>query len=299
MTHYSIKDLENLSGIKAHTIRIWEKRYHLLDPERTDTNIRYYSNDDLRRILNVALLVKNGFKISKVAKFDNAKLQSEVIRQNKNLVDPEKNMDQLLFHTVNMDILGFEQLFNKMIQENGFSKTMEQVIFPFFERIGILWQAGTIFVSQEHFVSNLVRNQLIIEAAKFDNQSADRTMLFFLHEEEMHELGLLYFSYLAAQNGFRSIYLGQNVPFGDLTNLMKNNEFDFICTTFIQAIEKPALEKYLTMLSLISPENKILVAGRQIAIQKPKLPPNTFIIKNNHDFAKRLHLNTEINSEKM
>lgn len=288
MTHYSIKDLENLSGIKAHTIRIWERRYQLLDPERTDTNIRYYSNDDLRRILNVALLVKNGYKISNVANFDNDKLHGEVIRQNKNLVDPEKNIDQLLIHTVNMDILGFEQLLNKIILENGFSKTIEQVIFPFFERIGILWQAGTIFVAQEHFVSNLVRNHLIIEAAKFDNQLANQTMLFYLPEDEMHELGLLYFSFLAAKNGFRYIYLGQNVPFDDLNKILMNNEYDYICTTFIQAIEKTELEKYLAMLSLIAPKNKILIAGRQIAIHKPKLPPNIFVIKNNADFTKRI-----------
>ena len=109
MTHYSIKDLEYLSGIKAHTIRIWEKRYQLLEPQRSETNIRSYSNDDVRRILNVAMLVKNGYKISNVALFDEVKLQTEVLRQNKNLVDPEKNIDTLLLHTVHMDTLELEQ----------------------------------------------------------------------------------------------------------------------------------------------------------------------------------------------
>ncbi len=288
MTHYSIKDLEYLSGIKAHTIRIWEKRYQLLDPNRSDTNIRFYTDDDVRRILNVAMLIKNGYKISNVASFDDAKLQSEVLRQNKNLQDPEKNIDQLLFHTVNLDTFGFEQLLKKIIQENGFSKTILHVIFPFFERIGLLWQAGSIFVAHEHFVSNLIRNHLIVEAAKFDNHLSEKKMLFFLKEEELHELGLLYFNFLAAENGFRCIYLGQSLPFGDLANLLRSTEFNFVCTTFINAIEKPKLEQYLANLSLTFTKNKILIAGRQIAIHTPKLPLNVSVIKNNNDFIRRI-----------
>jgi len=288
MIHYSIKDLEYLSGIKAHTIRIWEKRYQLLDPERSDTNIRSYSNEDVRRILNVAMLVKNGYKISNVALFDESKLQTEVLRQSKNLLDPEKNIDNLILHTVNMDTLGLEQILNRIIQKHGFSKVMENVIFPFFERIGVLWQAGSIYVSHEHFVSNLIRNRLILEASKFDNSLSERTMLFFLREEEMHELGLLYFNLLAAENGFKCIYLGQSLPFIDLTNLLKSNKFDFICTTFIQAIEKPELEEFLVNLSTLFNKHRILIAGRQIAIHKPNLPSNVVVIKNNNDFIKKV-----------
>ncbi|MBW8333642.1 MAG: MerR family transcriptional regulator [Prolixibacteraceae bacterium] len=288
MTHYSIKDLEHLSGIKAHTIRIWEKRYQLLDPNRSDTNIRSYTDDDVRRILNVSMLIKNGYKISNVAAFDDAKLQEEVLRQNKTLLDPEKNIDQLLFHTVNLDTFGFEQLLKKIIQENGFSKTIQNVIFPFFERIGLLWQAGSIFVAHEHFVSNLIRNHLIVETAKFDNHLSEKKVLFFLREEELHELGLLYFNFLAAENGFRCIYLGQSLPFSDLASLLRSTEFDFVCTTFINVIEKPELELYLANLSLIFNKNKILIAGRQIAIHKPKLPSNVAVIKNNKDFIRRI-----------
>ncbi|MDP3435538.1 MAG: MerR family transcriptional regulator, partial [Bacteroidota bacterium] len=255
MTHYSIKDLEYLSGIKAHTIRIWEKRYQLLDPNRSDTNIRSYTDDDVRRILNVSMLIKNGYKISNVAAFDDAKLQEEVLRQNKTLLDPEKNIDQLLFHTVNLDTFGFEQLLKKIIQENGFSKTIQNVIFPFFERIGLLWQAGSIFVAHEHFVSNLIRNHLIVETAKFDNHLSEKKILFFLREEELHELGLLYFNFLAAENGFRCIYLGQSLPFSDLASLLRSTEFNFVCTTFINAIEKPELEQYLANLSLTFNKN--------------------------------------------
>lgn len=288
MTLYSIKDLEHLSGIKAHTIRIWEKRYQLLDPNRSDTNIRSYSDNDVRRILNVAMLIKNGYKISVVAAYNEGKLQAEVLRINRNLNDPEKNIDQLLFQTVNLDSFGFELLLDKIILENGFSRTIENVIFPFFERIGILWQAGSIFTTHEHFVSNLIRSRLIRETGKFENEESAKTVLFFLRENEWHELGLLYFNFLAAQAGLRCVYLGQSLPFGDLANLLINNEFDFICTSFIHAIEKPELEQYLANLSLVFNRNKILIVGRQIGIHKPKLPSNIVVIKNSNDFIRKI-----------
>lgn len=288
MTLYSIKDLEYLSGIKAHTIRIWEKRFRLLDPNRSNTNIRSYSDDDVRRILNVAMLVKNGYKISAVALFDEAKLQSEVLRINHNLTDPKKNIDQLLFQTVNLDTFGFEQLLDEIISEYGFSKTIQQVIFPFFERIGILWQTGSIFTAHEHFISNLIRNRLIRETGKLVSHESAKTILFFLRENEWHEIGLLYSNYLAAEAGLRCVYLGQSLPFGDLANLLINIEFDFVCTSFISAIEKPEFEQYLANLSLVFNKNKILIAGRQVAIHKPKLPPNVVVIKNSNDFLRRI-----------
>jgi len=288
MSLYSIKDLEYFSGIKAHTIRIWEKRYALLDPNRTDTNIRSYSDEDVRRILNVAMLVKNGYKISNVASFDQEKLQAEVIRINKNSTEPAKNIDQLLFQTVNLNTFGFEQLLDRIISELGFSKTILDVIFPFFDKIGILWQTGSIFAAHEHFVSNLIRNRVIRETGRFEINDSARSVLFFLREDEWHELGLLYFNYLAAQGGLRCVYLGQSLPFEDLSNLLAASEFDFVCTSFIQAIEKPELERYLRNLSLVFNRNKILIAGRQINIQKPKLPSNVSVIKNPNDFIRRI-----------
>jgi len=288
MTFYSIKDLEHLSGIKAHTIRIWEKRYGLLDPDRSDTNIRSYSDKDVRRILNVAMLVKNGYKISAVALFDEQRLQLEVIRINRNSTEPDKNIDQLLFLTVNLDTFGFETLMNLIISQNGFKKTIEQVVFPFFERIGILWQTGSIFTAHEHFVSNLIRNRLIREIGNFESNESAKSVLFFLRNDEWHELGLLYFNYLAAEAGLRCVYLGQSLPFEDLSNLLTAQKYDFVCTSFIQAIEKAELEQYLANLSFVFNQNKILIAGRQIGLNKPKLPSNMVVVKNSNDFIRRI-----------
>jgi len=288
VTLYSIKDLEYLSGIKAHTIRMWEKRYHLLNPSRTDTNIRSYTDNDVRRILNVALLIKNGYKISNIAALEETRLQSEVLRFNKNLNDQEKNIDQLLFHTVNLDVAGFEQLLDQIILELGFSKSILQVVFPFLERIGTLWQTGSIFVAHEHFVSNLIRQRIISETARLSRNDSSGSILFFLRENEMHELGLLFFNYLAAQEGFRSVYLGQSLPFSDLSSFLMNSEFKFVCTSFTQAIEKSEIEQYLANLSHVFNRNKILIAGRQISLLKPKLPSNVVVVKNSNDFVRRI-----------
>lgn len=288
VTLYSIKDLEYLSGIKAHTIRMWEKRYHLLNPSRTDTNIRSYTDNDVRRILNVALLIKNGYKISNIAALEEIRLQSEVLRFNKNLNDQEKNIDQLLFHTVNLDVAGFEQLLDQIILELGFSKSILQVVFPFLERIGTLWQTGSIFVAHEHFVSNLIRQRIISETARLSRNDSSGRILFFLRENEMHELGLLFFNYLAAQEGFRSVYLGQSLPFSDLSSFLMNSEFKFVCTSFTQAIEKSEMEQYLANLSHVFNRNKILIAGRQISLLKPKLPSNVVVVKNSNDFVRRI-----------
>jgi DNA-binding transcriptional MerR regulator len=288
MTFYSIKDLEYLSGIKAHTIRIWEKRYHLLSPIRSDTNIRSYSDDDVRKILNVAMLIKNGYKISNIASFESEKLHSEVLRINRNLVDPEENIDQLLYYTVNLDTFGFEDLLDKIIVDFGFSKTIQQVVFPLFQRIGVLWQAGSIFAAHEHFISILIRNRLIRETGNHKCKESAKSVLFFLRENELHEMGLLFFNFLAAEAGFHCVYLGQSLPFGDLANLLINSRFDYICTSFINAIEKPELEQYLANLSLVFNSDKILIAGRQIAIHKPKLPSNVVIIKTPDDFVRKI-----------
>lgn len=288
MTLYSIKDLEYLSGIKAHTIRIWEKRYGLLDPNRTETNIRSYSDDDVRKILNVALLVKNGYKISNVATFDNSKIQTEVLRINNNSNDPDKSIDQLVFYTLNFEVFEFERFLDKTILKNGFSRTMQNVIFPFFERVGILWQTGSIFAAHEHFVSNLIRNRLIREIGKFQIQESAPKALFFLRENEMHEIGLLYSNFLAAESGLHCIYLGQSLPFADLANLVVNSNFDFVVTSFVNAIEKPELEQYLANLSFVFNRNKILVSGRQITIHKPTLPGNVQVVKNSNEFVRKI-----------
>ncbi len=286
---YSIKDLEVLSGVKAHTIRIWEKRYNLLSPGRTDTNIRYYSDTDLRRILNVSLLVNSGFKISKVAKLDEQKIKNSVIEITENKTSESDYVDRLILHMLNFDNIGFYNFTNEIIKQKGFEDAVLKVFFALFERIGTYWQVGTIFPAQEHYVTSILRQKLIAEIDKlgFENRNGS-TILFFLPEGELHEMSLLFYSYLAQKNGYNVIYLGQYVPFEDLAKVQTHIKIDYVFTAFINAIPKEELENYLVELKETFQHQKVFVTGWQIQHNNPVLPRSVKIIQDYKDFNKYL-----------
>ena len=216
MTRFTIKDLENLSGIKAHTIRIWEQRYSFLRPGRTHSNIRYYSNDDLKTILNISILNKYGFKISHINKMSAADVQARVAGLNIAGAQEERVVNELIQKMVDLDTAGFEKIMEKQITANGIEKTIIKTIFPFFERIGILWQTGNINPAQEHLTTNIIRQKLIvgIDEAK-PLIRVNKSFLLFLPERELHELGLLLVYYLLKKRGVNVFYIGANVPLKD------------------------------------------------------------------------------------
>ncbi len=286
---YSIKDLEVLSGVKAHTIRIWEKRYSLLTPSRTDTNIRYYSDSDLRRILNVSLLVNNGFKISKVAKLDDQKIKNSVIEITQSKTSESDYVDQLILYMLDFDNIGFYNFVNEIIVKRGFEDAVLKVFFALFERIGTYWQVGTIFPAQEHYVTSILRQKLIAETDKlgFENRNGS-TMLFFLPEGELHEMSLLFYSYLAQKNGYNVIYLGQYVPFEDLAKVQTHIKIDYVFTAFINAVPKDDLENYLIKLKETFQHQKVFITGWQVQVNNPTLPRSVKIIQDYKDFYKYL-----------
>nr|WP_319569678.1 MerR family transcriptional regulator [uncultured Draconibacterium sp.] len=286
---YSIKDLETLSGIKAHTIRIWEKRYDLLKPERTDTNIRYYTDDDLKRMLNVSLLVRNGYKISKVAAWKEDDIKQTVLDVAKTKKSEEGYVDQLLLFMVNFDNVGFAALVNEIIKKYGLEEAMQNLFFALFERIGTFWQVGSIFPAQEHYITSFIRQKIItaIDEHGIIN-SKEKTILFFLPEEELHELSLLFYSYLAIKSGYNIIYLGQFVPFADLEKIRLHVKLDFIFTAFISPIQKEDLENYLGKLKELYQHQKVFITGWQIKEHAPKLPRNFKVVKDYREFKKYL-----------
>ncbi len=286
---YSIKDLEVLSGIKAHTIRIWEKRYRLLIPDRTDTNIRYYSDEDLRKILNVSLLVNNGFKISKVAKMTSEDVAKNVLSVTKSKNSESDYIERLMLFMLNFDNKGFIGLSNEIISRLGFEDAMVNVFFHLFQRIGTYWQVGSIFPAQEHYVTNIFRQKLIVEIDKLEQvEKKDSTILFFLHHNELHEMSLLFYSYLAQKSGFNVIYLGQFVPIEDLARIQKHVKIDYVFTAFINAYPKEELENYLQDLKDIFQHQKIFVTGWQIQTFNPELPRNVKVVSHYRDFKKFL-----------
>jgi MerR family transcriptional regulator, light-induced transcriptional regulator len=288
---YSIKDLEVLSGIKAHTIRIWEKRYNLLEPDRTDTNIRMYSDNDLRRLLNIAFLVNHGFRISKVCEMDDAKIAHEIINLQQTTPDDETFLERMTVHMINFDGLSFTRLIKDVIEMYGFDEAVKRFFFPFFEKIGIFWQVGSIFPAQEHYISNLFRQKLIAEIDNLGPGTPDQEiMLFYLHEDEMHELSLLYYSYLARKKGFQIYYLGQNIPMDDLKRLGKMERIKYVFTVFINSIEAEELEKYLFDLREIFSNHKVLISGLQLKQHRPKIPSGFSIIESYKDFEKMVSI---------
>lgn len=216
MNAFTIKDLENLSGIKAHTIRIWEQRYHFLKPKRTTTNIRYYSNDELKTILNIALLNKYGFKISHIDRMQPDEIREKILSLGDVKARQERVLNELVQEMAELEIEKFERVIANYITAEGMERTIIQIIFPFLERIGILWQTGHINPAQEHLVTNIIRNQLIvaIESAA-PAIKTDTCFLLYLPEGEHHELGLLFMNYLLKSRGAQTIYLGANVPLKD------------------------------------------------------------------------------------
>ena len=222
MNVFTIKDLENLSGIKAHTIRIWEQRYHFLKPCRTDTNIRYYCNQELKTILNISLLNKNGFKISHIDKMSQQELNERLVSLSCNEARQERAVNELITHMIDLNICSFEQLLDRTIGLTGIDRTINQVIFPFLHRIGILWLTSHIHPAQEHLVTNIIRQKLIVGIEGIvPVRQVDKTILLFLPEGEHHELGLLYVYYLLKNRGVKVIYLGADMPLKDIEFVCK------------------------------------------------------------------------------
>ena len=284
---YSIKDLETLSGIKAHTIRIWEKRYELLSPERTDTNIRYYTDDDLKRMLNVSLLVRNGYKISKVAAWQDETIKQTVLDVASSKKTEQSYVEQLLLYMVNFDNIGFQHLANEIIGKFGIEDAIQNVFFGLFERIGTFWQVGSIFPAQEHHVSSIIRQKVIAAIDELGPQSKKgKNILFYLPENELHELSLLFYSYLAAKSGYNVIYLGQFVPFDDLQKMQSHVQLDYIFTAFISPVQKDYLETYLNNLKEVYQHQKVFITGGQIREHEPKLPRNFKAVKDYREFKK-------------
>lgn len=276
MASYSIKDLEELSGIKAHTIRIWEKRYGIVIPERTDTNIRLYSDEDLKKLLNISILNRHGLKISRLSKLTLSELREKVIYISRESADSKTQIENLIISMLELDEWKFDKILSDSIIKIGFEETLVQIMHPFFEKIGLLWQTGSINPAQEHFVSNLLRQKLIVAIdgqSPVTNHDAPAFILF-LHEKELHELGLLFYSYLLKKKGIKVIYLGQAVPFDDLKVITRIQKARYFLTSFTTGISEKALKDYLTNMSESFSGQTIFFTGYQVDKINGNLPGN-------------------------
>lgn len=263
MGEYKIKDLETLTGIKAHTIRIWEKRYNLLEPSRTDTNLRVYNDRDLQDILLINLLNKNGYKISKIADLTRAE---RVSRAEKIQVydSPDTGINKLIYSLIEIDELAFDEIMSKLIQEHGIEGAFSNFIVPFLERIGVMWLTNSISVAQEHFISMLIRQRLITEIDKIQSprESYYKTALLYLPENEWHEIGLLYYYYVIKKNGWRVFYLGQSTPVEGVKEICQKKNIDLIVSAWVSTFDKELVHAHFKEIRSFY-RGKMAVGGAQ------------------------------------
>ncbi len=274
MSQYSIKELEELSGIKAHTIRIWEKRYRIVSPQRTSTNIRFYSDDDLKKIITVSQLNNHGVKISKIAKLSQEELFGQMTELSKNQTDSQLHIDRLVVAMIDLDEENFESILIELIRQFGLEKTILEVAYPFLEKIGVLWLTGNINPVQEHFITNLLRQKILVA---IDNLPLARkgspSILLFLPDEELHELGLLFYYYITKKAGYRAFYMGQRVPYQDVRWFCQNQKPLAMITAITTSPAPSFVEDYLNRLCTENPTVSVLATGhvlRQIALKIPQ-----------------------------
>ena len=287
MSTYFIKDLEKLSGIKAHTIRIWEKRYEIVQPKRTETNIRYYSNEDLKKILNVSILNRNGMKISTISRIDDTEIEQNVLDLNKLEDDYLSYIENLILAMIDLDEERFERIISHLVTRIGFQQTLIKVIHPFFNKIGVLWLTGSINPAQEHFVSNLIRQKLIVAVDGLTNSLKENSkrFLLFLPEDEWHELGLLFYQYLIKSHGHRVVYLGQSVPHSDVVKVSNIKRPDYVFTLVTAPMTEDKFQAFLRELSSCFPKQTVFVGGLQIREFNKTLPSNIAKVTSGEQFV--------------
>jgi DNA-binding transcriptional MerR regulator len=264
MAEYKIKDLEVLTGVKAHTIRIWEKRYGLVAPLRTETKIRTYNDEDLVFLLNVSLLNKKGYKISKIADFSKEQLNKKVMEVMGN-ESSDTSHEQLILALIELDEALFKRTVEELIALHGMENTFTKHLIPFLDRIGVMWLVGTITAAQEHFISNLIRQKIITETDKL-TVPVKRTnpLMLFLPEHEWHELSLLFYQYILRRRGIDTLYLGQSLPYDSLKETVEKFQPSALITSWLTAVDEKFIVSFFANLKKTFPELPVFAGGYQI-----------------------------------
>jgi MerR family transcriptional regulator, light-induced transcriptional regulator len=265
MKLYSIGELEVLSRIKTHTIRMWEQRYQLLTPERSEGNTRYYSEGQLMKLLNVALLNKSGMKISHIARLSEKELHEKTNEAALTDNSLDVAVEQLMVASMNFDEKKIAELFNSYHKTYGIEDTFEKIIFPYLRVVGNLWVNGKITPGHEHFFTNLCKLKLfsVIDQLPLPGNTKP-AILLCQPEWDYHELGILYYNYLFRKAGYQSTYLGQAVPVADAVQTAKTVKAGYIITTFIGPTTKEQIVKYIEELVNGTENTEMFVSGPHV-----------------------------------
>lgn len=283
---FSIKDLENLTGIKAHTIRIWEKRYNLLKPKRTETNIRYYDLASFQKLLNVSYLNNNGYKISKIATLEEHKIPL-LVRE----IASQSNMESHAINSFKLSMLNFDQTlfyntYEGLLKERAFDEVFYEIFIPLLTEIGLLWQTDTITPAHEHFITSLIRQKILINTEKVQSQqinTSKKAFVLYLPENEIHELGLMFINHELVNRGYQSIFLGFSVPLDSLSDLKNYYEEIIYISYFTVKPEKADIEQYMKdfeKLLLEDDKTELWILGQMLnALDLDNLPKGVTAFK--------------------
>lgn len=269
MSNYCIKELEQLSGIKAHTIRIWEKRYNLITPKRTCTNIRVYDDFQLKKLLNVSILIKAGYKISKIASLDQEELDKIVYHHYSKNNDTHSYIDQLVRAMIDYNEDEVNLILENLIDQFGVIDILRNVILPFADKIGILWQTNSISPAHEHFIFNLIRQKIItaIDQLQPGTNKDQKIFILYLPEGEWHEINLLFYSYYIKSQGHRQIYLGQDIHLHSLKDIWSGFPDSRLVTCLPSSLKETDIKDFISPILNEIPEGKhYLVVPEQMEV---------------------------------
>jgi DNA-binding transcriptional MerR regulator len=292
MARYKISDIENLSGVKAHTIRIWEQRYNVIVPLRTETNIRYYDDQQLKKILNIVSLINAGGKISAISRLTDSEFEKEIRSLDEKAssgLREEMLINQLVSSGLAYDEVGFEKAFSSAILAFGLLEAYKKVFYPMLIKLGFLWTASELTPSQEHFVSNLIRQKMFaaIDALKPSFKKSGKWVLF-LPEGEMHDIGLLLANFILRSNGVQVIYLGENVPLKNIYQVAESISATYYLTFAVRQNQQKMFNAYLSKMGADFADSKVYVCCDLALSEKLNFSKNQSAITSFEDFQKIL-----------
>jgi DNA-binding transcriptional MerR regulator len=290
MERYSIRDLEKLSGIKAYTIRVWERRYGILSQHRTETNRRRYGDDELRRIINIAILHRNGFKISKIANFSVAEIEDKVSFLSKDTNRSDTQVDSVIMSMIDHNEKAIDKLLIRSILNRGIEDTFTDIVFPVLNRIGIMWHTGSVDIGSEHFISNIFRQRIIssIDSLSPIFKEGAKKVILFLPDNELHELPLLFFNYIIRKIGHETMYFGQSTPLQSVVNINNQWNADIIITDLMSGFPNINPSDFVSQLAKTFPRQKILAAGVLADVSVITKYKNVFPVKSQEDLKAHL-----------
>lgn len=281
MVVYSIKDLEKLSGVKAHTIRIWEKRYNLIQPKRTSTNIRYYTDDDLGKLLNVCILYRKGYKISKIAEMDPQMLLNKVSTYSNLDLSFEDQLDALMLFILELDSFNFNKVLDQHISQAGLEETMKGIIYPLLDKLSLAWLAGSFTGIHESFVAQIIRSKVLHCTEDLEDIIDSRPIyVIYLPMGEEQELSLLFLHFLLKKNKCKVINLGTEVNLQDIILAINKCKPDYLFTILNEETTQMPLQTYITKITESLGDSKLLVTGYQGVTAKINWPDNVVQLQN-------------------